>query len=116
MTIKEYLADKHPEVASVRVTVKESCHEAHPPKNATWTYTENASLDQEVLGHICHDKTSLKTVHFDLLTPIHHTLNRKATKHGGKLSTYWCDDGKPVLRTYDCELTLHEANNEKPTA
>jgi len=108
MTIKEHLAAKHPEVVSVLVTVKEVCFVQHPPRIVTWTYSEGERVDREVLGHICHGKTPLKTAHFDLLMPIYQTLRRKKTKHSGNLPTYWSDDGKAVSRSYECEVTLRE--------
>lgn len=60
------------------------------------------------MGHYCHGKTPLKTAHFELLIPIDETLRSKTNHHKGKLPTYWCDDGRAILRRYECKIIFHE--------
>lgn len=109
---KRKLIDKlrtnYPMVHSFHVVVKEFCLEDHPPSSAQWSYSGEDVEDRSIYTKLKHDKTTLITGPFDLLSPAYSAAIRRLTKKSGKLPVYHNDRGEPVTRSYDCEVTYEE--------
>lgn len=112
MTIKEYLAEKFPNVESVTVKITELCLDDSPPRTVTRSYDETSETVEEELGQLHHDKMSMRTAGFDRLKPILSTIHRNVDSHEGKLPPYHTSTGKVVSRSFECRITYKQDGSQ----
>jgi hypothetical protein len=109
---KKKLIDKlranHASVLSFCVTMTELCLQDHPPSSAKWSYSGEEREGREIFTSLKHDRTTMLTASFDLLSPVNSAAMQRLTEKSGKLRAYHTDCGKSVTRSYDLEVTYIE--------
>ena len=102
----------YPAVASFRVTVSEFCPDDHPPSSGTWSYTGEEIEGRTIFTTLKHDKSTMQTASFALLSPVSSAAMQRKEKLQGKLPAYSTDSGQCVTRYYECNVVYKEEKKE----
>lgn len=71
-----------------------------------------SSADLGVYTALKHDRTTMMTGSFSLLSPVYSAALDPSGKKKGKLSPYHTDQGHSVTRSYECEVTFYKKEKE----